>query len=459
MSSSSDSDSDSELVGFYDPTTDNNPGPDDDDDKSESIEGLGGKRKRGDEAILGDNDDDSDETQGDTRMITPEKEKNAATNNSSTALTVITDNQMYRTKTWGVTMNPAGKKTNRWWQFFWSWSNPMNDRKAHQWPQCRGCHMNVGISKKLAPRALQNHAEKCEKLLAHPEYKAKIHQFLGVTNPSASASSSGNQTSMDSYVDKHTLFKQKATEYVVMDYLPLSTVTSPSFRRLMSAANTNLPIIGKDSIRADIKRAHYRRIAKQTELLKNQDYCITHDAWTSTQNIGYTALTIHFIDAQWKLNSFPLACAQAKGRATAIIIVSLIKELLSNYKLTLNDCVAVTTDTCATMQSSARIMQQDVSNAANGTIDLIVFQPCVAHTFELTAKVPGANTHLNSNAIKASRNFVKTFKKSTQLAEALEATIKTVDALKDRKVCQYMNLIMESIFSLYILSSPFNCCR
>ena len=62
-----------------------------------------------------------------------------------------------------------------------------------------------------------------------------------------------------------------------------------------------------------------------------QAYAITTDGWSSRANHSYIALTVHYIDLEWRRCSHMLETAECSADHTAINLASSLEATLSHW--------------------------------------------------------------------------------------------------------------------------------
>jgi len=90
---------------------------------------------------------------------------------------------------------------------------------------------------------------------------------------------------------------------------PLSIVDHAGFRRFCAAMQPLFKVVSRNTIRKDILDMHeVQKISMVKFFQKIQArIAVTTDLWTANhQKKGYMAVTVHFIDDDWKLKSFLL---------------------------------------------------------------------------------------------------------------------------------------------------------
>ena len=100
--------------------------------------------------------------------------------------------------------------------------------------------------------------------------------------------------------------------------------------------------------------------------VKGQKYSLT-----STGGITYLAVTLSFINKEWKLINLTLSCTAHSGRTTAIACKREIMAALQLYGLKISDAVALVTDTENSMTLLGKIIDGN-------------HHYCIAHVLELT---------------------------------------------------------------------------
>ena len=354
----------------------------------------------------------------------------------------LISNQRYKNMTWGRLLEvEIVNGISQWWKFFYKWEQTTG--KAAEWPKCKGCMQNFTIGSNRSTGPLKTHATRCKEIKKNPIYCVWLNELILPSEQSKSlslnpSSNSGSQKTISQFgfnIDEK--YKRAAVEFIVTEYLPLDLLQRRSFRKMMVTANPKCLVIGKDCVNFELLRQDAVRIACLKNDLKGVTYALTHDAWTSIQKIGYIAITIHFVNKDWKLVCLPLACTAAdldpeeEGSHKAEVIVQLLKQVLDNYDLEITNCVGFTTDTASVMQKCSRIF----INMGRDLGAHMIFNPCAAHTLELTAKLVGKenNAPLSENAIVKAKKLVRLFRKSTNLTLALSNAKDTVHSLKDKK--------------------------
>ncbi|WOL08978.1 hypothetical protein Cni_G17731 [Canna indica] len=102
------------------------------------------------------------------------------------------------------------------------------------------------------------------------------------------------------------MVRQELARMIILHEYPISIVDHLGFKRFCNALQPLFKVISRNTAKSDILKIYDCEKAKIMKLLsKNQSrIAITIDMWTaSNQNKGYMAITAHYIDDYWTLQS------------------------------------------------------------------------------------------------------------------------------------------------------------
>ena len=112
---------------------------------------------------------------------------------------------------------------------------------------------------------------------------------------------------------------------------------------------------------------------------------LTSDLWTSKQNLGYIAITSHYIDSDWvmqkKMISFSLLEFPHTGARTGI--GSIILEKLRKYEIE-NKIISITLDNASTNNVAADLLKPAIQLDLNGSL---FHNRCTCHIINLIVQV------------------------------------------------------------------------
>ena len=130
-----------------------------------------------------------------------------------------------------------------------------------------------------------------------------------------------------------TIIRRLISEFVVEDVLPLSTVESPAFRKLISGISS-AQVPDRQSFTQHLDKAYDEMERKVKESLENIDSAsTTADVWTA-HNRSYFGMTVHWIDPV-SLNRCKAAicCTRIVGRHTYDVLAAKIEQMHRTYGL------------------------------------------------------------------------------------------------------------------------------
>ncbi|KAH9673095.1 BED-type domain-containing protein [Citrus sinensis] len=144
--------------------------------------------------------------------------------------------------------------------------------------------------------------------------------------------------------------RQKLTTVVVKHELPLRFVEYESFRDFVDYCNPLVKHMSRNTLKSEIFKIYNIEKGKAMNLLEitNSRVAITTDMWTAcNQKKGYMAVTGHFIDNSWHLQSRILRFIYVQAPHTADCISQILVKCLMDWNLD-RKLSTVTLDNCST---------------------------------------------------------------------------------------------------------------
>uniref|UniRef100_A0A3P9KHU5 HAT C-terminal dimerisation domain-containing protein n=1 Tax=Oryzias latipes TaxID=8090 RepID=A0A3P9KHU5_ORYLA len=139
---------------------------------------------------------------------------------------------------------------------------------------------------------------------------------------------------------------QLVAGYIVEEMLPLSTVDSSSFRRIIDKipSNNNVHLPHRKSFTSYLENEYKKmKAALKLALDDVQFVSTTADIWTAN-NRSYMGVTIHWFNQDTlERHKAALACKRVRGRHTFDVIAAELEQIHSSFSL-LNKLVATVTD-------------------------------------------------------------------------------------------------------------------
>jgi len=199
---------------------------------------------------------------------------------------------------------------------------------------------------------------------------------------------------------------QKIAHMIAMDMQPISLVTDPGFKELITflAPGYNLPsrttMVRRIKLLADDVESDIRQ-----KLHSVQDVSLTIDSWTSNHNESYLAVTVHYIDDSWSLRSYLIDIANMPERHTSDNLQEKLDGIIHGWNLE-DKVVVIVHDNAANMIAAVRNM---------GRVSL----SCTAHNLQLSIS-RGLEDPDVANLIQKASAIVSHFNHSTIATTELE---------------------------------------
>ncbi|CAG8617048.1 10664_t:CDS:2, partial [Dentiscutata erythropus] len=170
------------------------------------------------------------------------------------------------------------------------------------------------------------------------------------------------------------LYYSSSTEYELYQFQ--STYNTAA----MTAPRYYLP--SRQFISQSVLRLFYE---KQVELChffntSQQKFVITTDAWTSCTNLGFLAITLHWIDETWTMKRILLDMIPLHERHTGNYLTEKIVETISSYNIG-SRIVSATTDNASNMELFRRVFRKKL-HSEHGNKDFEHVR-CAAHVLNL----------------------------------------------------------------------------
>ena len=131
-----------------------------------------------------------------------------------------------------------------------------------------------------------------------------------------------------------TRLRQFLSDYVIEDMLPLSTVESPAFRKLIGGlCSTQMP--DRKSFTLYLDTLYDHMVQQVEEALDNVNYVSTTvDVW-SAHNRSLLGMTAHWIDpVTLQQCKTALACTRVAGHHIYDVLGASIEQIHNSYGLT-----------------------------------------------------------------------------------------------------------------------------
>ncbi|CAM9385032.1 unnamed protein product [Phaeothamnion confervicola] len=144
---------------------------------------------------------------------------------------------------------------------------------------------------------------------------------------------------------------EELCRFVVMQYQPLSIVSSPEFKTMVSVLEKRAAMPSSKMLFDYLVRYKLSLHGDIAAMTKGQKEAVTVDGWTSRAGDQYFSLTRHFINEQWELTSLALDCVKHVGSTCASDLVRIVEDLVERANVT---AINLTTDCEPSMVAAGR---------------------------------------------------------------------------------------------------------
>jgi hypothetical protein len=129
--------------------------------------------------------------------------------------------------------------------------------------------------------------------------------------------------------------KDMLTRIVACHDAPFQIAEWREFRRLMTSLKNDINLIGADAVRNNVPQLFQKekaKIASQLALVGSK-FSFTLDIWSGLANKDFLAITIHYIDQEWKLRHYLLDFKPVTGNHTGLKIFCTFRDVLREWGL------------------------------------------------------------------------------------------------------------------------------
>lgn len=141
------------------------------------------------------------------------------------------------------------------------------------------------------------------------------------------------------------VFEEKLLRFIVLSELPFRIVEDPSLMELLAAANPQINLFSRGTLRRRILLSHEQYADKLRKVVQEAPgrICLSLDMWSTKNNLyPYMGILSHWVDAEWNLKSVLLAFKHMPenhtGANMAKCIWKVLKELNIREKVSLKCC-------------------------------------------------------------------------------------------------------------------------
>ena len=186
----------------------------------------------------------------------------------------------------------------------------------------------------------------------------------------------------------HDTYVRLFAECILYHGYPLSMVEHKKIRELHRYLNSNVKDVSRYMITKCVKGEHekYKKIIFEKMKSCMSRICLTCDGWTACTSRSYYALTAHFIDNDWKLNSLLLNFRRFPPPHDGESVYTFVKGLLNEWDIG-KKVFSITLDNASSNDRMVEKLRRDLHSSSLITLDGKYFHVrCCAHILNLIVK-------------------------------------------------------------------------
>lgn len=197
--------------------------------------------------------------------------------------------------------------------------------------------------------------------------------------------------------NKHKAITSKLTCLLVKQMLPSTLVESEEWIDLLQELNCQYVCPGRKHFSDKAIPSLYSHVKSvvMRDLQTASGISCTTDGWSSVTTDPYVSLTVHFLTPTYILKSYCLRTIYLPESHTADNIAVMIRGVLAEYDLYIDDIVTFTTDNAANMKAAARVLN-------------VVRIPCFGHILHNAINKALEDQPTIETMVKACRTMVST---------------------------------------------------
>lgn len=164
--------------------------------------------------------------------------------------------------------------------------------------ECNYCHKKLGGKSKNGTTHLRDHFERCPRRTVRD-----IRQSILVKEQKKA---DGGSSYLSNYVFDPDTSRRDLAEMIIVHEYPLTMVEHRGFRKFVQGLQPLFKVPCRNTIKSDILKIYEYERVKSKKLLGriSSRVAVTTDMWTAShQRKGFMAITTHFIDDSWNLQS------------------------------------------------------------------------------------------------------------------------------------------------------------
>ncbi|KAF7147431.1 hypothetical protein RHSIM_Rhsim03G0207300 [Rhododendron simsii] len=238
---------------------------------------------------------------------------------------------------------------------------------------------------------------------------------------------------LTSYSFDHEMARKQLASAIIMHEYPLSIVEHVGFRRYSNALQPLFKVPCRNTMKAEIFKIYeYQRGKTMGLVVSNASrLAITTDMWTSSnQKKGFMAVTAHFIDESWTLQSRILRFIYVPCPHTKEVLCDQLLNCLMDWNID-RKISSITVDNCSTNDAMIDLLWDKLDSTSLMLGGELFHMRCCAHILNLIVK---DGLDVIKVGIEKVRDSVAYWTASPKREEKFEETVRQLNVTSTKKL-------------------------
>lgn len=291
---------------------------------------------------------------------------------------------------------------------------------------CNYCHKRLSAKRKNGTSHLGTHMGLC--------FMRSNHTVESTQKQLQAKKESGKCKISTFSFNQETSRKELANMIIIHEY-PLNMVEHWAFKKFVGSLQPMFRFVSRNTVKSDILKIYNYERAKTMSLLDSNRsrIAITTDMWTaSNQQKGFMAITSHFIDDNWELQSRIIRFLYVPCPHTAEVLSEALVSCLLEWNID-SKLSTLTVDNCTTNDAMIDILLEKISSSSLSLNGDLFHMRCAAHILNLIVK---EGMSVISDSIERIRNSVLFWSATPKRQETFYGTARKCNISCNRNLVQ-----------------------
>ncbi|XP_057550573.1 zinc finger BED domain-containing protein RICESLEEPER 2-like [Amaranthus tricolor] len=245
--------------------------------------------------------------------------------------------------------------------------------------ECNHCNKLLSAGAKAGTSHLKDHIQSCRKRICQDLRQTRLFGTQRNVNDSS------DSLTLAPYEFCQEDGRKDLAEMIILHEYPISMVEHYGFRKYSKTLQPGFKVPCRTTTRKDIMKRYEDEKDNILALLRNvkSRISLTTDMWTaSNQRKGYMAVTSHFIDNAWKLQSRIIRFLYVPAPHNAEVLADALKQCIQSWNLDLR-LASITVDNCTTNDAMMNIIKDAFPYGSLLLDGEFLHMRCCAHILNL----------------------------------------------------------------------------